>query len=225
MKKALWAAVGLWVGWAVPGWATPLQTLSAGASPRALALGEVLRHGETDLLVANFGSPTFIGQKTSPASTASSTVQIFSPSPMGLRLAATLATQAGPRGLAAMDLDGSGLESILVGDYDAQKLEIFKWQSGSFQKSAEASTPAQPVGLAVGSTSVRGGGQRFAAVADYGAGEVSLFPLSPSGIGGRVDVRVSGNPVQVAIGDFDGDGQNEIAVADLTGDKIDLLKM
>ena len=44
-----------------------VTTLEAGMSPRGLAAGDVFGNGTLDLLVANFGSPTFIGQST-PAS-------------------------------------------------------------------------------------------------------------------------------------------------------------
>jgi hypothetical protein len=126
--------------------------------------------------------------------------------------------------LAAFDLDGSGIQSVLVTDYDAKLLQIFKWKGGQFEKTAEVPTLSQPVGLAVGSTRADGGGTLFAAVADYGANRLSLFPLVNGGVGDRVDITVSGNPVQAAVGNLDGTGENSIAVADLTSDKIDLLK-
>ena len=208
------------------GWGDPLQSLGVGTSPRGVATGQVLHPNETDFLVANFGSPTFIGQNTPVSLTQpdSSSVQVFAPSASGLVLSASIPTAAGARGLAAFDLDGSGIDSVLVTDYDARLLQVFKWKGGRFQKTAEVPTLSQPVGLAVGSTRSSGGGILFAAVADYGADRLSLFPLVNGLVGNRVDIPVSGNPVQAAVGDLDGSGENTIAVADLTSDKIDLLK-
>jgi hypothetical protein len=43
-------------------------------------------------------------------------------------------------------------------------------------------------------------------------------------LGTRIDIAVSAGPVQVAIGDFNGDGENEIAVAELSADKIEIFE-
>ncbi|HJT23630.1 MAG TPA: hypothetical protein VJ873_03590, partial [bacterium] len=77
-------------------------SLPAGTSPRGIAVGDLTGNGAPSLIVANFGSPTFIGQST-PASllaVSNSNLQIFSPSPDGLRLTATLPTASSPRGVA-----------------------------------------------------------------------------------------------------------------------------
>ncbi len=207
-----------------PVWADSLQSLTAGTSPRGVATGRVIDPKVENLIVANFGSPTFIGQNTpvSQSGPSQSNLQIFIPSVAGLKLFTSFQTAAGPRGLAACDLEGSGLQSILVSAYDAQKIQIFQWRQGQFQNIGESPTLAQPVGLAVGRT--RSGGLLFAAVADYGAHSLSLFPIVQGKLGSRVDIPVSGSPVQVAIGDFNGDGENEIAVADLSADKVEIFK-
>ncbi len=212
------------IGGLLPVWADSLQSLNAGTSPRGVATGRVMDPKVEDLIVANFGSPTFIGQNTpvSQMDPSQSNLQVFIPSAMGLKLFTSFQTAAGPRGVAVGDLDGSGIQSILVSAYDAQKIQIFQWQHGQFQNMGEAPTLAQPVGLAVGKT--RSGGTLFAAVADYGANSLSLFPIVQGKLGPRVDIPVSGSPVQVAIGDFNGDGENEIAVADLSADKVEIFK-
>jgi 6-phosphogluconolactonase (cycloisomerase 2 family) len=201
-----------------------LQSLEAGTSPRGIATGHVIDPKVENLIVANFGSPTFIGQNTpvSQVDPSQSSVQVFTPSAAGLRLFASFQTAAGPRGLATYDLEGSGLQSIFVSAYDAQRLQVFQWRQGQFQNTSDAPTLAQPVGLAVGVT--RPGGTRFVAVADYGANSLSLFPLVNGKLGTRIDIAVSAGPVQVAIGDFNGEGENEIAVAELSADKIEIFE-
>jgi len=201
-----------------------VRTIPAGASPRGIATGNVTDKSAIDLLVADFGTSTFIGQNTpvSMLNLSPSVVQIFVPSPLGLQLLTSFQTGASPRGIAAFDLNGSGLQSVLVTAYDANLLQVFQWQNGQFHKVDEQPTLSMPVGLAAGTTRV--GGTPLVAVADYGANDVSLFPVKNGKLGPRLDVPVSSGPVQAVIADLKGDGKNEIAVACLTANKIDILE-
>jgi hypothetical protein len=63
----------------------------------------------------------------------------------------------------------------------------------------------------------------MAVVTNYGSNSISLFPIRNGKLGKRVDVPVSAGPTQVVIGDLNGDGINEIAVACLPANKVDLL--
>ncbi|SRR5579871_234126 len=202
----------------------PAVSLSTGTSPRGVAVGSLFGNGTPSFIVANFGSPTFIGQST-PASLLGSTsdLRIFSPSPDGLQLTATIPTASGPRGLALFALDGHSQQSIFVTAYDSNLLQVFSPKGNRLEKIGEAPTLNMPVGVAVGLT--RPGGTPFAVVADYGANSLSIYPLGSGGLGKRVDVPVDGGPIQVAIGDLNGSGINQIAVACLSGNKVVLLSL
>jgi hypothetical protein len=198
-------------------------SITTGTSPRGVATGDFFGTGNQELIVANFGSPTFIGQ-TTPVSLLglqNSTLQIFSPSPNGLMLAATIPTASSPRGLSAFKLTAGSADDILVSAYDANLVQIFGRQGGKFVKVDEAPTLAMPVGVASGLT--RPGGTPFVVVADYGANSISIYPVKNGKLGARTDVAVDGGPTQVAVGDLNGSGFNEIAVVCLPSDKIDLL--
>ncbi len=206
---------------AVPNSFQPVVSLNTGVSPRGVATGDVFGNGAKDLIVANFGSPTFIGQST-PASVLSlgnSSLQIFAPSAGGLVSAATIPTGFSPRGIATFKLNGAA-DDILVTDYDANLLEIYGWQGGKFMKIDQASTLNMPVGIAAGHT--KPGGTAFVVAADYGANSISIYPLKNGKLGTRTDIPTDGGPTQVAIGDLSGSGFNEIAVVCLPADKIDL---
>ena len=203
----------------------PVASLTAGTSPRGIAAGNVFGNGTTSLVVANFGSPTFIGQST-PASllaAGNSSLQVFSPSPMGLQLIETIPTAPSPRGLGLFDANGSGRQEIFATAYDADLLQVYDWAGGKFVKAGEAPTLHMPVGVALGLT--RPGGMAFAAVADFGSNSLSLFPLKEGRLGKRIDIQVDGGPTQVAMGDLAGNGLNEIAVACLPSNKIDILAL
>ncbi len=201
----------------------PAVSLDAGTSPRGIGTGDVFGKGTLDLVVANFGSPTFIGQST-PASllaAQNSSLQVFAPSPGGLRLAATVPTASSPRGLSFLRPKGGDRAYILVTCYDANLLQVFGWQGGKFVKVDEAPTLKMPVGIAAGTT--RRGGAPFVAVADYGADSLSLYPVKNGKLGPRTDIPMPGGPIQVAVGDLNGDGFNEVAVACMNVNKIEIL--
>ncbi len=208
---------------AVPHPFQPFISLNTGVSPRGVATGDVFGNGTKDLIVANFGSPTFIGQST-PASVLSlgnSSLQVFAPSSNGLVLSATLPTAASPRGLSSFKLTPGGPDNILATAYDANLLQIFGWQGGKFIAIDQAPTLNMPVGVAAGLT--RTGGTPFVVVADYGANSISIYPVKNGKLGTRTDIPVDGGPTQVAVGDLSGSGFNEIAVVCLSADKVDLL--
>lgn len=203
----------------------PVTTLAAGSSPRGIAVGNIFGNGISSLVVANFGSPTFIGQST-PASVlaaGNSSLQVFSPSPSGLQLIETIPIASSPRGLSLFDPTGRGRQEIFATAYDVNSLQVYDWAAGNFIKADEAPTLNMPVGVATGLT--RTGGEAFAAVADFGSNSLSLFPLKDGRLGKRIDIAVDGGPTQVAIGDLSGNGLNEIAVVCLPSDKIDILAL
>jgi DNA-binding beta-propeller fold protein YncE len=201
----------------------PVLSVPAGISPRGVAVGSPFGNGVQDFVVANFGSPTFIGQSTSSdqMNLGNSTVQVFAPSPSGLRLVSTIATAASPRGVCLFDLGNEGRQDILVTAYDAGLLQVFSWRNGEFVKTSEKATLKMPVGVAAGYT--HSGGEAFVVVANYGSNKISFFQVQEGRLGERFDVPVEEGPTQVAIGDLNGDGVNEVVVACLPAHKMIVL--
>ena len=200
-------------------------SLQAGQNPRGVAAGDLQGRGFQSFVVANFGSPTFIGQSTPQSflNGSLSNLQVFDPSPSGLHLSATIPTASSPRGLFLFDLASGGRQDILVTNYDSNLIQVFHWNGGRFEKIDEESTGKMPVGVAAGY--LRAGGAPFVAVADYGSNEVSIYPVVGGRLGERVDIPLDAGPAQVAVGNLGGDGKCEIAVACLAADKIDILSM
>lgn len=203
----------------------PADSLSAGMSPRGIAVGSLFENGTQNLVVANFGSPTFIGQST-PASllnSSSSNIEIFSPSPTGLQLTATIPTASSPRDISLFDPNGQNRESIFITAYDANFLQVFSYLGNQWIKTDEAPTLNMPVGVATGLTGP--GGIPFVVVSDYGSNNLSVFSLAGGKLGKRIDIPVAEGPTQVAIGDLNGSGVNQIAVVCLPDSKIDILSL
>lgn len=203
----------------------PFLSLPTNVSPRGIAIGNVFGDGTKEVVIANFGSSTFIGQSTSVTvlNTSNSNIQIFSPSSTGLQLKNTIPTASSPRGLCLYDPCGMNRQAIFVTAYDANLLQVFKWSAGQFVTVADAPTLKMPVGVAAGLS--RKGGVPLVAVADYGSSSLSLYPLKGIKLGKRIDIPVDDGPTQVAIGDLNSSGINQIAVVCLLSNKIDILSL
>jgi hypothetical protein len=200
-------------------------SVETGVSPRGLAVGHVLGTHDLNLITANFGTSTFIGNSVPSTllNPQNFSLQVYSFNSGGLSLVSTIATADCPRGLCTADLSGSGTQDILVTCHDSNLIQVFEWQSGKFVKIDEQPTLKMPVGVSAGFT--KPGGPLMVVVANFEADSLSLFEVKNGKLGKRTDVPVSAGPLQVAIGDLNGDGLNEIAVACLKANKIDILSM
>jgi hypothetical protein len=183
-----------------------VQSTQVGNNPRGLAVGDVDADGQSELVVANFGAPSFIGQDL-PASQLGS-LQVFSRSGSSLALKAESSVGAGPRGVAVLP-DGH----IVVSLYGENLLKTFFCKSGHLTETQSIPVAARPVGLAAGNGVV--------AVASYGEPKVSIFGLGPNDLlGEKVELTTLPGTTAVAIGRMFGRSLPEVVVACLASDKV-----
>jgi hypothetical protein len=185
------------------------QTITVGNNPRGLTVGSVTGDGHQDLVVANFGAPSFIGQDM-PASV-TGTLQLFSLKGEDLLLKAETTVGVGPRSVAVLP---DGL--ILVSLYGQNMLKTYRYQFGRLVENQDVTTAFRPVGLAES--------DGVAAVACYGDSKVSIYPVSNNGrLGDRSDVATVPGTTAVAVGHLFGHGLPQVGVACLASDKILIL--
>ncbi len=188
---------------------TSWQSVPSGSNPRGIAVGDVDKDGVADLVVANFGAPSFIGQDMKDAKPG--TLQVFTASGSSLALKAETEVGIGPRGVAVMP-NGS----VVVSLYGEDLLKVYRYKSGKLTLTQSVATSVRPVGLAVGNGVV--------AVASYGDSKVCLFPMdNDDKLGARVDVATLPGTTAVAIGALSSKALPDVAVACLSSDKILIL--
>jgi len=167
----------------------------------------------------------------------------FSPNKAGLTIKdilpkvdfATTGTQQ-PYYVAIGDVDGDGKPDVAVANYANATVSVFRnisssgsISSASFAAKVDFSTGANPISVAIGD--LDGDGKPELAVTNYGSATVSVFrntsssgPITSASFAAKVDFTTGTNPRSVAIGDLDGDGKPDLAIANTSVSTISVLR-
>ena len=193
--------------------------ISTGTGPESVAICDLDGDGKLDLAVANRGSRSVsILRNTSSIGTVSFAAKVdFT--------ATALATR-----IAIGDLDGDGLPDLAVTRRDDSRVSVFRNTSSigtvSFVFGSAFFTGSSPRGVAIGD--LDGDGKPDLAVANSGSASVSVFRnTSSSGtvsFASKVDFTTGTSPFSIAIGDLDGDGKSDLAVANSGSASVSVLR-
>lgn len=165
-----------------------ISSVNTGAFPRGLAIADVYGDGHNQVIAANFGAGTLIGQDNTADPVSSISVfegDVKKDYPAG----------RSPRGVAAGELDGDGTADVVVSNYADGTITIF---TKKMTKSETVAVGKHPVGVAIGD--VDGNGKNDIAVAAYSDNAVVILERDKSGAWQTYSVPVPGSPTDVAIG-------------------------
>ena len=192
-------------------WVTS-QTPSTGGSPRSVTIGDFNGDGIADLAIANYdGGVTVLLGKGDGTFTA----------------AASPATGIWPVSLASADFNGDGKLDLAVPNLGSDTVTILLGKGdGTFTAAASAGTGSGPCAIAVGDFNGDGIPDLVVANAGSNSGPSPVTVLLGKGDGtfiAAASPAAGVGPVSVAVGDFNGDGKMDLAVANEFSDSVTVL--
>ena len=177
---------------------------AVGSTPFWVAVGDFNHDGKLDLAVANFGSKN---------------VSVLLGKGDGtFEAAINYATGSGPASVAVGDFNHDGKLDLAVANLGRNNVSVLLGQGdGTFRPAIEYGAGSNPRWVAVGD--FNGDGKVDLAVANnaVNGGTPSVSLLLGKGDGtfkNAVDYTVGTQPESLAVGDFNGDGRLDLAVAD-----------
>ena len=211
-----------------PGGATAsfsaIQDFATGDGPTSVAIGDLNGDGKLDLSVANFASDSvsILFNTTAPGSaTASFTVN------------QEFATGTGPIYVTMGDLDGDGKLDLAVANFNSNNVSVLLNTSGpgkaipSFSAKQDFVTGEAPSSLSL--ADLNGGGQLDLVVANLNVSTVSILlnttdlAAPTTSFTAKQDFATGASPRSVSIGDLNGDGKLDAAVANIISNTVSVL--
>lgn len=193
---------------------------SVGIQPYNVAIGDFDGDGKPDLAVTNNGTNTIsLLRNTSTAGSISFAAK------------ADFTAGTNPWGITVGDLDGDGKSDLAVTIQSPSSVVAFRnlSTSGSFSFAPTVSfaTGAGPSSVAIGD--LDGDGKPDLVTGNYGSGNaISLLRNTGSSgtisFASKVDLTSGSGPISVAVGDLDGDGKPDLAIANADNGTVSALK-
>jgi uncharacterized delta-60 repeat protein len=198
----------------------PAVSLATASGPYSLAIGDVDGDGKLDLVTANDNSGTVsVLRNTSTAGTVDFATKVdFSAGPY-------------PVSVAIGDLDGDGKPDLAVANFFTDNTVSVLRNTSTVGTVSFAAGVKFPTGVDVQSVTigdVDGDGKPELATANYTANTVSVLRnTSTAGtvsFATKLDVGTGSGPGWITIGDLDGDGKPDLAVANYTDNSVSILR-
>ncbi len=190
-----------------------------GKYPYSVSIGDVDGDGKPDLAVANRSDNTVsVLKNTGTAGIVSFAAKV------------DYATGTSPYSVLIGDMDGDGKPDMAVANIEANTVSVFKNTSTagmiSFAAKADYATGTYPVNLSMGD--MNGDGKPDLAIANYSSNTISVLRnTSTPGIvsfAAKVNYATGNTPYGVSIGDINGDGKPDLAVANVFASTVSVLR-
>jgi gliding motility-associated-like protein len=204
---------------------SPTVDFGTGNNPRSVAIGDLDGDGKPDLAVANSSSSSVSVYRNISASGTVSTSSFASK--------VDYATGNSPYSVAIGDLDGDGKPDLAVANALRNTVSVLRNTSASgtisFTAKVDFATGDSPFSVAIGD--LDGDGKPDLALSNIGSATVSVLrnisasgSITASSFASNVDFITGDTPISVAIGDLDGDGKPDLAIANSGSNSVSLLR-
>src|SRR6266436_211223 len=193
----------------------PPRDFVAGNNPQWVAVGDFNRDGIQDVAVASRGVPSNPG---------TAVWVLLGNGDGSFQAAKSYLAHVSPVSVAVGDFNGDGLQDLVVANYDSSDVSVLLGNGdGTFR--LPLNVPVGPPGSTPNCVAVgdfNGDGHDDLAVANYGnATSTSIAVLLGNGNGtfqAPVALTTGRFPLWVAVGDLNGDGRQDLAVANFSAD-------
>ncbi len=200
----------------------PKTDFATGSSPYSVSIGDLDSDGKADLVVTNSSSNTIsVFRNTSTG-----------PSFISYAAKVDFTTDSEPTSVAIGDLDGDGKNDLAVTNYTSNTISIFMNTSTgvgsiSYASKIDFTTGTQPISISIGD--LDGDGRADLAVTNYSNSTLSIFRNKSTGIGvisyaTKDDFSTGTSPRSASIGDLDGDGKADLAVANEISNTVSIFR-
>ncbi len=200
---------------------------TTGSNPFSVAIGDLDGDGKADLAVANAGSNTVSVYRNTSGS---GSIDVGS-----FATKVDFTTGSSPFSVAIGDLDGDGKADLAVTNFNSSSISVLRNTSssgsinvGSFATKVDFTTGTNPFSVDIGD--LDGDGKADLAVANNQSNNVSVLrntsssgSINVGSFATRVNFTTGANPFFVAIGDLDGDGKADLAVANQNSSSVSVL--
>ena len=191
----------------------------AGRAPVSVAIGDVNGDGSRDLTIANFVVPdaNVVGVPGTVSVLLNNGDGVFQPKidyPTGQR----------PQQVVIGDVTGDGKPDLATGNRSDTVSVLRNKGNGTFERPVHYRAGSGPRAIAVGD--LNGDGRLDLATANTNVDVYTVSLLINRGdgtFGAKRDFRAGNGPFSIAIGDVNGDGRRDLAVAVVSGNGVSVL--
>jgi trimeric autotransporter adhesin len=200
---------------------------TSGASPYSVAIGDIDGDGKADVAVTNLAANT-ISVFRNTSSSGSITSGSFATK-------VDFTTGSSPYSAVLGDVDGDGKLDLVVANEASNTVSVLRntassgsITSGSFASKVDFATGTNPISIAIADIDMDG--KPDLVTANFYSNTVSVLRntvgsgISSSSFAAKVDFATATHPYSVAVGDLDGDGLPDIAVANQGSASVSVLR-